>query len=159
MKNFEKYEKEIIELSNGNVAFGVLKIGGKPCKCNNMECCNCLLGELANRLNLSCNNAKTLWFYQEYKEPIKLSRLEYELLKYYIEHGYQYIARDDGRVPFAYDTKPRKMQFQWNVTKRVKRTNFYDLFSFIKWEDEEPYKIQDILDNCEVVENEKLYNI
>ena len=57
-----------------------------------------------------------------------------------------------NRVPFAYDTKPRKMQFKWNVTKRVKRTNFYDLFSFVKWEDDEPYKIQNILDNCVVVE-------
>lgn len=84
---------------------------------------------------------------------IPLSKLEYELLKYYIEHGYQYIARDDSEVLFAYDTKPDKMQYQWKSTKNIKEINFDDLFSFIKWEDEEPYPIAYILDNCEVNTN------
>lgn len=87
---------------------------------------------------------------------ISLSKLEYELLKYYIEHGYQYIARDDSEVLFAYDTKPDKMQYQWKSTENIKEINFYDLFSFIKWEDEEPTLIQDILNKYEVIENEKL---
>lgn len=84
---------------------------------------------------------------------IPLSKLEYELLKYYIEHGYQYIARDDSEVLFAYDTKPDKMQYQWKSTENIKEINFDDLFSFIKWEDEEPYPIAYILDNCEVNTN------
>lgn len=84
---------------------------------------------------------------------ISLSKLEYELLKYYIEHGYQYIARDDSEVLFAYDTKPDKMQYQWKSTENIKEINFDDLFSFIKWEDEEPYPIAYILDNCEVNTN------
>lgn len=84
---------------------------------------------------------------------ISLSKLEYELLKYYIEHGYQYIARDDSEVLFAYDTKPDKMQYQWKSTENIKEINFDDLFSFIKWKDEEPYPIAYILDNCEVNTN------
>lgn len=84
---------------------------------------------------------------------IPLSKLEYELLKYCIEHGYQYIARDDNTNLFAYDTTPSKLRSQWRVTKKVKRIYFDDLFSFIKWEDEEPYPITYILDNCEVDEN------
>lgn len=40
---------------------------------------------------------------------IPLSKLEYELLKYCIEHGYQYIARDDNTNLFAYDTTPSKL--------------------------------------------------
>lgn len=84
---------------------------------------------------------------------IPLSKLEYELLKYCIEHGYQYIARDDNTNLFAYDTTPSKMRSQWEVTKKVKRIYFDDLFSFIKWEDEEPYPIAYILDNCEVNTN------
>lgn len=84
---------------------------------------------------------------------IPLSKLEYELLKYCIEHGYQYIARDDNTNLFAYDTTPSKLRSQWEVTKKVKRIYFDDLFSFIKWEDEEPYPITYILDNCEVDEN------
>lgn len=84
---------------------------------------------------------------------IPLSKLEYELLKYYIGHGYQYIARDNTEVLFACNIKPRKIQDRWDVIERVKKINFNDLFSFIKWEDEEPYPIAYILDNCEVDEN------
>lgn len=84
---------------------------------------------------------------------IPLSKLEYELLKYYIEHGYQYIARDDDKTLFAYDTKPDKIQYQWEATQNVKRIEFDDLFSFIKWVDEEAHPITYILDNCEVGKN------
>lgn len=84
---------------------------------------------------------------------IPLSKLEYELLKYYIGHGYQYIARDDDKTLFAYDTKPDKIQYQWEATQNVKRIEFDDLFSFIKWVDEEAHPITYILDNCEVNTN------
>lgn len=84
---------------------------------------------------------------------IPLSKLEYELLKYYSEHGYQYIARDDDKVLFAYNTKPDKMQYEWETPEWAKRINFDDLFSFVRWEDEGPHSITYILDNCEVDEN------
>lgn len=84
---------------------------------------------------------------------IHLSKLEYELLKYYIGHGYRYIARDKDELLFACDIKPRKIQDRWDVIERVKKINFNDLFSFIKWEDKEPYPIAYILDNCEIVED------
>lgn len=90
-------------------------------------------------------------------EPIiPLSKLEYDLLKYYSEHGYQYIARDYDEVLYAYDTKPRKMQYEWKATKETTRINFRDLFSFVKWEDEEAIAIaiEDILNDCEIVEDE-----
>lgn len=104
------------------------------------------------------NGINRKWIYPiselEFLNPmIHLSKLEYELLKYYIEHGYQYIARDNTEVLFAYDTKPDKMQYQWKSTENIKEINFDDLFSFIKWEDKEPYPITYILDNCEVDEN------
>lgn len=84
---------------------------------------------------------------------IPLSKLEYELLKYCINHGYQYIARDNNKALFAYNAKPDKMQYEWETPEWAKRINFDDLFSFVKWEDEEPYPITYILDNCEVDEN------
>lgn len=84
---------------------------------------------------------------------IHLSKLEYELLKYYIGHGYRYIARDKDELLFACDIKPRKIQDRWDVIERVKKINFNDLFSFIKWEDEKYYIIEDVLENCEIVED------
>lgn len=72
---------------------------------------------------------------------IHLSKLEYELLKYYIGHGYRYIARDKDELLFACDIKPRKIQDRWDVIERVKKINFNDLFSFIKWEDKEKRRL------------------
>ena len=157
MKNFEKFEKEIIELTNPKVIFGVLETGGIPCKCNNMECCNCLLGELANRLNLSCNNARILWLYQEYKEHIKLSRLEFELLKHFKNQGVYYFVKDkDDTCVAFYMNKPNRSSEMWipSTGNWYTMFAFKNCFQFVKWEDKEHYKIQDILDNCEVVEDE-----
>lgn len=86
-------------------------------------------------------------------DSLSLSLLEFELLKYYIKHGYQYITRDSNGALFASDTKPYKGQKQWEQTKEIKGINFRDLFSFVKWEDDEPYPITYILDNCKVDEN------
>lgn len=148
MKNFEKFEKELLEIAKTNNYPSVSKKDNKPHKCADMSCNDCLL----DSDTYGCRNMLIQWLYEEHKEPIKLSRLEYELLKYYIEHGCQYIARDDGRVPFAYDTKSDKKQYEWMATGNIKGIYFDNLFSFVKWEDDEPYKIQDILDNCVVVE-------
>ena len=90
-------------------------------------------------------------------EPLKpiitLSKLEFGLLKYYIKHGYQYIARNSNGALFASDTKPYKGQKQWEQTKEIKGINFRDLFSFVKWEDGEATAIEDILNDCELVED------
>lgn len=104
------------------------------------------------------NGSEFIWSYwmselESLNPTIHLSKLEYELLRYCINHGYQYIAKDDDEILYVYDTKPNKTQCQWGVTKMVKRINFDDLFSFIRWEDDEPYSITYILNNCEVDEN------
>ena len=105
------------------------------------------------------NGSEYIWCYKtrelESLNPIiPLSKLEYDLLEYYNAHGYQYIARDANKVLFVYDTKPVKMHYEWEITENIISIVFDELFSFVKWEDEEPYSITYILDNCEVVENE-----
>ena len=67
-----------------------------------------------------------------------------------------YIARDNDKALFAYDTKPRKIPCQWWATEKIKGIYFDECFKFVKWEDEEPTLIQDILDEYEVIENEKI---
>lgn len=104
------------------------------------------------------NGSEYIWCYKtselESLNPIiPLSKLEYELLKYYSEHGYQYIAKDKSNQLFVYGNKPCKMSFTWDDVENFCECNFKNLFSFVKWEDEEPYSITYILDNCEVDEN------
>lgn len=104
------------------------------------------------------NGSEYIWCYKTSKleslNPIiPLSKLEYELLKYYSEHGYQYIAKDKSNQLFVYGNKPCKMSCTWDDVENFCECNFKNLFSFVKWEDEEPYSITYILDNCEVDEN------
>ena len=104
------------------------------------------------------NGSEYIWCYKtselESLNPIiPLSKLEYELLKYYSEHGYQYIAKDKSNQLFVYGNKPCKMSCTWDDVENFCECNFKNLFSFVKWEDEEPYSITYILDNCEVDEN------
>lgn len=90
--------------------------------------------------------------YQEGNTVYKISLLEYELLKYYFHKGYKYIARNNDESLFIYRNKPQRINYEWCVNG-YRAIDFKGLFSFIKWEDEEPTLIQNILDNCEVVED------
>lgn len=83
---------------------------------------------------------------------IHLSLLEFELLKYYIKHGYQYIVKDKSNQLFVYGNKPCKMSCTWDDVENFCECNFKNLFSFVSWEDKEPYSITYILNNCEIVE-------
>ncbi len=91
---------------------------------------------------------------EEYKEPIKLTKFEYEYLKVAKKEEFNFIARDgDGRL-FLYKNKPFKSLDEWIVASKVCCRILDSLFKFVKWEDEEPYNIDEILRNYEVIENE-----
>lgn len=159
MKNFEKYEKEILALCDSNNCFAYAN--GNVCDCGFTKCENCIFSDKNNSDNKDCDTRKMIWLYKEYKEPIKLSCLEFELLKYYQKNDYKYITRDEtnSRLSF-FKGKPKKSFRSWlsNETFEVRYPVFEkyltELFVFIKWEDEEPTLIQDILDNCEVIQDE-----
>lgn len=107
------------------------------------------------------NGSEFIWSYwmselESLNPTIPLSKLEYELLKYYIEHGYQYIAKDKSNQLFVYGNKPCKMSCTWDDVENFCECNFKNLFSFVSWEDKEPTLIQDILNRYEVIENEKI---
>jgi hypothetical protein len=107
------------------------------------------------------NGSEFIWSYwmselESLNPIIPLSKLEYELLKYYSEHGYQYIAKDKSNQLFVYGNKPCKMSCTWDDVENFCECNFKNLFSFVSWEDKEPTLIQDILNRYEVIENEKI---
>ena len=109
----------------------------------------------------SINGSEFIWSYwmselESLNPTIPLSKLEYGLLKYYSEHGHQYIAKDKSNQLFVYGNKPCKMSYTWDDVENFCECNFKNLFSFVSWEDKEPTSIQDILDNYEVIENEKI---
>lgn len=155
MLNAEKHRDQLLKFveENHNSLFGLDKNSG-PISCVVSRCNNCQFGFKKNNYieGYSCSAAKVKWLLAEYKEPIKLSRLEHELLKFINNEGYKYIARDNcGGVLFRYPEKPTKNIYgEWGkggICSDLRMFN--DLFQFVKWEDEEPTLIKDALDKVE----------
>lgn len=151
--NAEKFRKEILENSNVVFDFSMSKDKHTIKKCLGV-CDDCFFHEAGDH----CSNIKVKWLLSEYKEPIKLSRLEHELLKFIDNEGYKYIARDNcGGVLFRYPKKPTKNIYgEWGkggICSDLRMFN--DLFQFVKWEDSEPTSIEYVLNNCEVVNDAK----
>lgn len=100
----------------------------------------------------SCSAAKIKWLLSEYKEPVKLSRLEYEILKLAINKSCEYIARDSDGQLFVFMEKPHKGESFWKTDGYYYLLEMFSvLFQFVKWEDSTPTLIKDVLENCEVV--------
>lgn len=155
MINAEKYRKEILNNYSG---FSV--IDSHIDDCESILCESCLFSNSKNDDGyLTCINRKVKWLLSEYKEPVKLTEIEYYILKYVKENTeFKYLVRLENRNLCAYFKKPfkDKQHRVWankeNVNERL--SMFNDLFEFINCEDSEPTSIQEVLSNCEVIKNE-----
>ena len=89
---------------------------------------------------------------EEYKEPVKLSTFEYEYLKVAKKEEFNFIARDKNGTLVIYNIAPHKTDTLWcTASAKWDKVNFNNLFNFVKWEDEEPWDIDEILNNCAIV--------
>ncbi len=135
MTNFEKYHEEMIK--NGYTAVK----NGKPVSCE-------ILCQECDIYDEDCRIALVKWLAKEYEEPkptlTKRQRALCEAL------GCGYLARDSNNSLWYYSTKPEKNieQNKWfgfhGVCTWLDSQVFPD-FPFIKWEDEEPHSIEDML--------------
>lgn len=148
MLKIEKIKKEIKNYdTNNNVYLGcyLSRIATNQnyndnCYRIGIDCSECL------RLSL-------LELLEEYKEPIKLTRFEYEYLKVAKENGYNFITRDKDNRLYGTSEKPEKYNTTW-ASSGAYIGMFKSMFKFVKWEDEEPWNIDNILANCEVTQDE-----
>lgn len=149
MLNAEKYKNEILEKSNVVFDFLISKDRHTIEKCLGV-CDNCIFCNIGEH----CSNVKVKWLLSEYKEPIKLSKLEYDILKWIKENTqFEYIVRNEIGHLFASSEKPTKQQHVWTYRERNHELSIFDkLFKFVKCEDEEPIVIANILNNCEVIQ-------
>ncbi len=127
---------------------------------------NCYLSRIATNSNdnknicrvvtcSECVRLSLMNLLEEYKEPVKLSKFEYEYLKIAKKEGFNFIARDKSRELYRFDKRPKKHNLTWGSGGDYVRM-FESIFKFVKWEDEEPYNIDEILSNCEVIEDGNL---
>ena len=155
MLNAEKFKKEILENLGTDCLISFNKRNHKIEACTANQCLKCLFD--AMRGNKSCYNAMLKWLLSEYKEPIKLSKLEYDILKYLSDNTrHMYIARNENGALYVFDVEPVKNNFNnlWTGRGASWLGVFNKLFQFVQWEDSEPTAIEDVLGNCEVIENE-----
>nr|DAG85465.1 MAG TPA: hypothetical protein [Caudoviricetes sp.] len=106
----------------------------------NVDCSECLKLSLVDLL-------------EEYKEPVKLTKFEYEYLKVAKENEYNFIARDKDNRLYGTSEKPKKYNITW-ASSGAYIVMFKSMFNFVRWQDEEPYSIDEILSNCEVIEDD-----
>lgn len=154
MINAERYIDEILKTNKRD--FGFNKRDRKIIECEAKLCDVCLFNPKINKVyEPSCNIAKLKWLVSEYKQsPIKLTRLEYGILNHILNNtDYSYIARERDGALFIYKDKPLKTTYYWSGSDSNDFKYFNDLFQFIKWEDAKPTSIDELLKNCEVVEN------
>ena len=150
MKNKEKYAKEIFEIACSGKEIAVDKISGKVKVCTEIDCNNCLFSEICSP------NAIKEWAESEYIEPVKISKKDREFLDY-IKACFKYIARDENGGLFVYSEKPiKKSCYYDNVGGVTGVAGFvFDIkLPMVKWEDEEPWLVEDLkkLEVCEEYE-------
>lgn len=153
MINAEKYKDEINEeylnLLKRNVIDGDGNRMNKAIKTIAYKHCG---------KQLSGASSTFKWLCEEYKEPVKLSKLEYDILKYLSDNTvHMYITRDGNGNIFLYDVEPEKSNSApwWTGRGMCHMNMFNKLFQFVQFEDEEPRAIKDILESCEVVNDAK----
>lgn len=157
MINAEKYKDQLLKFveENHDSLFGLDK-NSETISCTVSRCNNCQFGFKKNNYieGYSCSAAKIKWLLSEYKEPVKLSRLEYEILKLAINKSCEYIARDSDGQLFVFMEKPHKGESFWKTDGYYYLLEMFSvLFQFVKWEDSTPTPIKEVLENCEVVED------
>lgn len=147
MTNFE-YFKDEIKAVGFNFAMNEC---GELVSCNSyIDCDDCRFNK-----NGFCTHHKIKWLYEEHKEQPKLTKNERKLCG--LLRPYNYIARDKLGGVFVYAIKPSKNEETciWDDKPHAlfSVSPFTDCnFSFIKWEDDEPWSVVDLL-KLEVEDN------
>lgn len=90
-------------------------------------------------------------------ETIKMTNLDYEMLKFIQKQGARYICRDESGLINLYEEEPRIMEDEpawWAGGKYSYLSTFTkQLFQLVTWESQKYYIIEDVLKNCEIVED------
>lgn len=155
MLNAERFKKEILEKSNVVFDFSISKDRHTIEKCLGV-CDNCIFCNIGEH----CSNVKVKWLLSEYKEPVKLIRVEHEILRYLYKRDYRYIAREESERVIAFKGRPHKITCgTWNTIsdEKIGFLNLYDfsnLFQFTDWKDLESTSIEDVLKNCKVIDDD-----
>lgn len=142
MKNFEKFETEIMHIVEYGHTFAV--VNGKPVNCMTATCNSC---ELQTN---DCFKDRYRWMFSEYKERPKLTKQERKFCELFEGKDVWFATEKDSihKIPVVYKEKPVKKASTWSgssITTQSFRLFIDAKFDFIKWEDKEPWHISELL--------------
>ena len=149
MKNKEKYAEQLLNIFLFGLTFGV-NADGKPRVYQVMHCDECLFND--SNIIKKCGFKRREWAESEYVERPVISKRDRAVLSY-LNVKLKYIARDKLGKLWAFECIPRKVDVWWGESSgSFDKLGCLDIrFPMIKWEDEEPWLIED-LKKLEVVE-------
>lgn len=87
-----------------------------------------------------------IWLTEAEEKEVNKSKLEFELLNYWRNKGYKWIARDEDDTLCIFKNKPVKFDKAFaNVYDYHLVDECRELFQYVEWEDEEPTEIEDLI--------------
>lgn len=147
MTNLEHYLKDILNLKHN---FALHKKTGRVENCERFNCEDCQFN-VNEDCDDTCYKNVMLWMFEEHKPSV--NKLEYDILDYlYHNTKFRYIARDEGGYLFAYYEPPVKGTDCWEDGECYGSLEMLgDLFKSVKWSDEKPTSICEILEKGKVI--------
>lgn len=129
--------------------------------CSGVECKKCPLHGLEYGCDDSFSVVETYNIVEKWsKEHPKryITQFEYEFLNFLENKGYKYIARSNtNNLLLALKSMPKGHHddsWEFQRERILFHPLFKDLYKFVKLKDEKPTSIQDVLNNCEVKEDD-----
>lgn len=149
MKNKEKFSKEILEIACSGDSIAVIKKSGRIVPCNGTICGICLFRDY------DCEENTRKWAESEYIEKPVISKKDRAFLEY-TRKKFKTIARDEDGAIYMFAGTAKKYELRGTFTYEGLSRNisdFFDIdFPMVKWEDDEPWLIED-LKKLEVVDD------
>lgn len=152
MKNKEKYAKDIVELACDGNRIAVIRQTGEFRSCYETPCRECLFHSSDTG---QCRERIRKWAESEYVKKLVISKRDRAFLDC-LKDKWKYMARDDiSSAVYVFSEIPKKSKGGYlTYTGEVRRssTDFNIDFPMVKWEDSEPWLIED-LKKLEVVDS------
>lgn len=146
MTNFE-FRKDELEKRKGQ-KFCVLEQEEKMDECDIFKCRKCIFREPANLGGFYCEfNPKIIdWLLAEHTEKPKLTKRERAFCEF-VESGY--IGATENGYLYFFKDKPAKTGDGFWISKNDADVIIFPKnsgpFRFIRWEDDEPWSVEDLL--------------
>ena len=142
MTNREFYKDKLLDIVCAGDCFGVNKTNSQPVPCGELHCGKCVFS-----ISDSCIKNRVAWCNKKYIKRLKLTENEKKFLDI-LNPDMKYIARDKDLRLFVFKEKPKKRGNTWGeiiaFDEYINEKHFKRMFEFIKWEDEEPWLIDDL---------------